>query len=173
MEQSPVVAGSAADSVVMEHSPVVAGSAADSDSISYFKAASHIAPGATSDLMEAGHIPYEGGMKELSITFEDEDWKQPGTTLIAGDWTRQIDGMERKTFGLENFNFGVRWRGSPELLRACYVLRDGGAQLSALQEATDTLISYDASATTELINQHEAVQTVHRRHPRQRSLALH
>ena len=43
--------------------------------------------------------------------------------------------MERKSFGIENFNFGLRRHDTPELNRVCRVLRNGGAQLFTLQEA--------------------------------------
>ena len=126
MKHSPVVAQQT--SVVMEHSPVVAGSGTDpdvatssavaepqaADHMEYFKAESHVGSKADTGVMEAGDIESnEPG--ELSITFTEDDWMQDGTTLRVGDWTTRIAVTGRASFGIENFNFGSRKNGSPEL----------------------------------------------------------
>ena len=77
------------NSVVAEQSPVVAGSAADSDEaapsdrISYCRALSHIAPGATTDQME-------------EVDWYD-NWARNNAALIE-DFSRRND------FEDENFN---------------------------------------------------------------------
>ena len=108
MEHSPVVAGQASsggrggdgsgsDSTDSDTDSFVATSSAvaeplDADRFPYFRAASHLED-AGSDVIEAGDIPFEVGMKDLAITFNELDWRQKHSTLIAGDWTSKISHL--------------------------------------------------------------------------------
>ena len=110
VKHAPVIAMDS--SVVAEHAPVVAGSEAASGDMSFFRSPSHIAPGASSDRMEAGDVPFEVGMQELSLTFSDKDWEVDTTTLIAGDWKSTIDG-EEKSLCYRKLQFGCEAARQP------------------------------------------------------------